>query len=79
MINTSGLKLYNGSAVCSMMMGSYDDAERDLLEAIASQDARSRHLGKLGGVYAFGKSSGRFINAMKQTGVAHDALARLAL
>ena len=27
-------KLYNGSAVCHMQMGQYEDAEKDLLEAI---------------------------------------------
>ena len=28
------VKLYNGSAVCRMQMGQYDDAEKDLIEAL---------------------------------------------
>ena len=72
-------KLYNGSAVCSMMMGSYDDAERDLLEAIALYPKDADTLANLAACAShLGKSSGRFINAMKQTCVAHDALTKIS-
>jgi hypothetical protein len=28
------VKLYNGSAVCNMQMGNFEEAERELLEAL---------------------------------------------
>jgi hypothetical protein len=54
--------LYNGRAVCHMKMGNWEEAERDLLEAI-SKDAKNAdtlanlvavglHLGKATGRYA---------------------------
>ena len=72
-------KLYNGSAVCSMMMGSYDDAERDLLEAVALNPKDADTLANLATcALHLGKSSGRFINAIKQNGAAHDALTTIS-
>jgi len=71
-------KLYNGSAVCYMMMGSYDDAERELLEAIAKDAKNPETLANLAACAAhLGKSSTRFINAIKALGVPSEALARI--
>ena len=71
-------KLYNGSAVCSMMMGSYDDAERDLLEAIALDSKDAETLANLATcALHLGKSSSRFFGAMKSTGTANEALAKI--
>ena len=72
-------KLYNGSAVCSMMMNSYEDAERDLLEAVAIDPKDGETLANLAAcALHLGKSSARFVNAMKQAGVANEALTKIA-
>ena len=45
-------KLYNGSAVCQMAMGRYEEAEKDLVEAINRDSKDPEALQKLGGVRA---------------------------
>jgi len=71
-------KLYNGSAVCSMMMGSYEDAERDLTEAVALDPKDPETLANLATcALRLGKPSSRFINAIRQLGVPCETLAKI--
>jgi coatomer protein complex subunit epsilon len=71
-------KLHNGSAVCFMLMGAYDDAERELLEAIGKDAKNAETLANLATCAAhLGKSSSRFINAIKALGVPSEALAKI--
>ena len=71
-------KLHNGLAVCFMLMGAYDDAERELLEAIGKDAKNAETLANLATCAAhLGKSSSRFINAIKALGVPSEALAKI--
>jgi len=59
-------KLYNGSAVCHMQMGQYEDAEKDLLEAINKDTKDVETLTNLAVCSLhLGKPITRFINQMK--------------
>ena len=59
-------KLYNGAAVCQMAMGRYDDAEKDLVEAINKDSKDPDTLQNLA-VCALhlGKPTTRFVNQLK--------------
>lgn len=71
-------KLYNASAVCSMMMGSYDDAERDLTEAVAMDPKNPETLANLATcALHLGKPSGRFINAIRTLEIPSESLTRV--
>ena len=59
-------KLYNGSAVCQMTMGRYDDAEKDLVEAINKDSKDPDTLQNLAVCSLhLGKSMTRFLNQLK--------------
>ena len=59
-------KLHNGSAVCQMAMGRYDDAEKDLVEAI-NKDSKDPDTLRNLAVCALhlGKPTTRFVNQLK--------------
>ena len=59
-------KLYNGAAVCQMAMGRYEDAEKDLVEAINKDSKDPDTLQNLA-VCALhlGKPTTRFVNQLK--------------
>ena len=59
-------KLYNGSAVCQMAMGRYEEAEKDLVEAINRDSKDPEALQNLA-VCALhlGKPTTRFVNQLK--------------
>uniref|UniRef100_A0A7S0X2A7 Coatomer subunit epsilon n=1 Tax=Mantoniella antarctica TaxID=81844 RepID=A0A7S0X2A7_9CHLO len=59
-------KLYNGSAVCQMAMGRYDDAEKDLVEAINKDSKDPDTLQNLAVCSLhLGKPVTRFVNQLK--------------
>ena len=59
-------KLYNGSAVCQMAMGRYDDAEKDLVEALQRDSKDPDTLQNLAVCSLhLGKPVTRFVNQLK--------------
>mmetsp|Transcript_21855 Transcript_21855/g.70606 ORF Transcript_21855/g.70606 Transcript_21855/m.70606 type:complete len:285 (-) Transcript_21855:72-926(-) len=72
-------KLHNGAAVCHLQMGQYDEAERELLEALNKDSKDPDTLANL--VIAsvrVGKPSARFSAQLKTVAPSHHLLARLA-
>jgi coatomer protein complex subunit epsilon len=72
-------KLYNGSAACQMAMGRYDDAEKDLVEAI-NRDSKDPDTLQNLAVCALhlGKPTTRFLNQLKTLAPKPFAIEQLA-
>ena len=71
--------LMNGSAACLMRMGRYDDAERELLEALAKD---SKHPETLANLFVCalhnGKPSSRYMNQLKMVSANHPIVMKSA-
>jgi len=73
------VRLHNGSAICSMHMGRYDEAEKELLEALNKDSKDADTLSNL--VVAnlhLGKPTSRFSNQLKMSNPNHPMLKRTA-
>jgi coatomer protein complex subunit epsilon len=72
-------RLHNGSAVCSMHMRRYDEAEKELLEALAKDSKDADTLANLVVVTLhLGKPSSRYLNQLKASDPNHASLKRTA-
>mmetsp|Transcript_35063 Transcript_35063/g.99403 ORF Transcript_35063/g.99403 Transcript_35063/m.99403 type:complete len:290 (-) Transcript_35063:171-1040(-) len=72
-------RLYNGSAVCHMQMGNFDDAEKDLLQAISKDSKDPDTLANLITCSVhLGKPTSRYMNQMKLIDPNHLVVKRLA-
>ena len=69
--------LINGTAVCMMRMGRYDDAEKELLEALSKD---SKHPETLANLFVCalhnGKPSARYMNQLKMVAPKHSLVLR---
>lgn len=71
--------LHNGLAVCHMRMGEWEDAERDLQEALAKDAKHADTLANLVTVgLHLGKSTARFASQLKVVAPQHPLVARAA-
>lgn len=71
------VRLHNGSAVCSMHMGRYDEAEKELLEGLNKDSKDADTLSNL--IVAnlhLGKPTSRFLNQLKMVAPTHPMLKR---
>jgi len=70
-------RLHNGSAVCSLHMQRYDEAEKELLEALQKDSKDADTLANLVVVTLhLGKPSGRYLNQLKMSDPGHASLKR---
>jgi len=70
-------RLHNGSAVCSLHMQRYDEAEKELLEALQKDSKDADTLANLVVVTLhLGKPSGRYLNQLKMSDPSHASLKR---
>lgn len=71
-------QLYSGSAVCQMHMGRFEEAERDLLEALSKDPKDGDALANLIACsYHLGKSAARHVAQLRNSAPDHPALARI--
>eukprot|EP00882_Tetradesmus_deserticola_P033681 GHRQ01038494.1.p3 GENE.GHRQ01038494.1~~GHRQ01038494.1.p3 ORF type:complete len:132 (+),score=67.97 GHRQ01038494.1:919-1314(+) len=71
--------LHNGLAVCHMKMGEWEDAERDLLEALGKDAKDADTLANLVTVgLHLGKSTGRYASQLKVVAPQHPVALRAA-
>lgn len=72
------VRLYNGSAVCNMQMGQYEEAERELLEALNKDPKDADTLSNLAVTSLhLGKPNSRYINSLKMVAPDHALLKKL--
>jgi len=72
------VKLYNGSAVCNMQMGNFEEAERELLEALNKDSKDAETLANLAVLSLhLGKPNTRYLNSLKMVSPNHALLAKL--
>lgn len=71
-------RLYNGSAVCHMRMGNFEDAEKELLQAINKDSKDPDTLANLITCCVhLGKPTARYMNQMKLINPNHMVVKRL--
>ena len=73
-------RLYNGSAACNMVMGRFEEAEKDLMEALSKDSKDPETLANLVTVNLhLGKpAASRYLTQLKAADAAHPLAARLA-
>lgn len=77
--NHTQSKLHTGLAVCRMKMGEWDDAERDLLDALSKDANDADALANLVTVgLHLGKPTAKYVAQLKAAAPAHPAARRQA-